>query len=85
MNRALVRMSVVASLAVVALAAFLLPPAQSQGLVSPSYIPIGVATSGGSSTAWFHQPSTGRILACQSVGSAAGSGAGIECVATKLP
>lgn len=72
----------VAAIAAVAVAA---PLAKSQVMANPSYLPIGVATSGSQSTAWFHEPSTGRVVACQS---AAAPGAGlssVNCVVGKLP
>jgi hypothetical protein len=35
--------------------------------------------------AWFHDPSSGRAIACQTVGSASAGLTGIQCVAAKLP
>ncbi len=74
--------SVLAALGVAALAQ---PTTRAPIQVAPSYIPIGVATSGTATTAWFHNPSTGTVLACQSgPASSAGLGA-IQCVTSKLP
>jgi len=84
-NRASFRVSVIAVLATIGLAAVLLPLARSQVQVVTSYVPIGVASSGNSSMAWFHQPSSGRVLACQSVSNTGASASSIQCVATKLP
>lgn len=70
------------------LAAILLPVAKSQVQqvqAAPSYIPIGVSASGGSSTVWFHEPSTRRALACQSVSTSGAGLSSIQCVAVKLP
>ena len=68
-----------------ALAALVLPAARSQILANPSYLPIGVASSGGSTTAWFHDPSSGRALACQTVATTSGGLSGIQCVTARLP
>lgn len=59
------------------------PRAQSQINAAPSWVPVGVSQGGGSSTVWFHEPSSRQALACQTVGTAAGSS--IHCVSTKLP
>jgi hypothetical protein len=63
----------------------LLPVASSQIRANPSYLPIGASASGNASTAWFHEPSTGRALACQTVVTAGSGLTGIQCVATRLP
>ena len=84
-NRTSFHVSVIAVVATIVLAAVLLPHARSQVQVAPSYIPIGVASSGNSSMAWFHQPSSGRVLACQSASDTGTSVSSIHCVATKLP
>ena len=62
-----------------------LPFARAQVQVSPSYVPLGVAASGNTSTAWFHQPSAGTVVACQAVAGAGGSVSTIQCVTSKLP
>jgi hypothetical protein len=72
-------------LVVVVFALAWLPAARSQIQVGPSYIPIGVASTGNSSTVWFHEPSSGRALACQSVHGGGAGISGIQCVAGKLP
>lgn len=67
---------------------FLLPSAASQALlISPNLNPIGVGAAGNNSTVWFHEPSSGRVTACQTIsGSGQNAGlSGIQCVATKLP
>ncbi len=59
--------------------------ARSQINAAPSWVPLGVSSSGDTSTAWFHEPSSRQVLACQTV-PAPGSGAGgIHCIAAKLP
>ena len=68
-----------------ALAALVLPAARSQILANPSYLPIGVASNGNSTTAWFHDPSSGRALACQTVAATGGGLSSIQCVTAKLP
>ena len=79
------RVGVIAIVAGTALTALLLPAARSQILANPSYIPIGVASNGGSTTAWFHDPSSGRALACQTVPTIGGGLSGMQCVTAKLP
>jgi len=73
-----------ASLATLALTAALTPFARSQIQATPSYVPIGASSSGNSSTVWFHEPSSRRALACQTVQQGSGISS-IQCVATKLP
>ena len=73
--------SALAAIAWVALA----QPTRPQILAAPSYVPIGVAASGSASMAWFHNPSTGTVLACQSGAGAGGAVSGIQCVSAKLP
>ena len=85
MNTSCFRVSVLAVLATAALAAVFLPLARSQVHAAPSYVPIGVAASGNSSMAWFHQPSSGRVLACQPTASAGAALSSIQCVDAKLP
>ena len=79
----------VAALATGAGAALLLllalPSAESQIRANPSYQPVGVSASGSLSTAWFHDPSTGRALACQTVATPAAGLTGVQCVSTRLP
>lgn len=78
---ALVALGAVAAIATAALFA---PAARSQILATPSFIPIGVAASGTTSTVWFHEPSSRQTLACQTV-SQGSNLSGIQCVAAKLP
>lgn len=68
-----------AAVSAVALGVLLVPSAQSQIRANPSYQPVGVSSSGNGSTAWFHDPATGRAIACHM---AAGP---IQCQAAKLP
>jgi hypothetical protein len=69
-----------------ALGVVLLSTVRSQATlqVTPNFAPIGVASSGSSSTAWFHEPSTGRAMACQTAPTAGGPSP-IQCVTVKLP
>lgn len=77
-----------AALAVLMIAAAGLPAARSQpqpGLqAEPPYLPIGVSASGGTSTVWFHEPSSRTALACQTV-QTGGNLSNIQCVKTRLP
>jgi hypothetical protein len=57
-------------------------PAESQIQVSPSFVPVGVAASGNTSTAWFQHPASGRVVACQVLQTPAG---GIHCTEGRLP
>jgi len=85
MSSNFIRILGVTVLATVGWVAVAQPTLKPQIQAAPSYIPVGVAASGNASTAWFHNPSTGMVLACQS---GAGSGAsltGIQCVTAKLP
>ena len=83
MPRSLPRFSVVAALLALAAAAVFIPSARSQIQVAPSLLPIGVASAGNTSMVWFHEPSTGRVVACQSSGGAALTG--VQCAVGKLP
>jgi hypothetical protein len=68
-----------------ALLASWVPAAHSQVRANPSYVPMGTSSSGNASVAWFHDPSSGRAIACQTVGTAGAGLGGIQCVAAKLP
>lgn len=57
----------------------MVPNAQSQIRANPSYQPVGVSSSGSGSTAWFHDPATGRAIACHLATGA------IQCQSAKLP
>jgi hypothetical protein len=74
------------ALVALAIGAALLPAAHSQPQVqvAPNFVPIGVASNGTSSTAWFHEISTGRAMACTTAPMAGGLSP-IQCVTTKLP
>ena len=83
MPRSLPRFSVAAVVLALAGAAVFIPSARSQIQVTPSLLPIGVASTGNSSMVWFHEPSTGKVVACQSTG---GTGlTGVQCAVGKLP
>ena len=75
-----------AALVALVLAAALLPQARSQALaqLTPNFAPMGVASNGSSSTAWFYEPSSGRAMACQTA-PVAGGLSPIQCVTVKLP
>jgi hypothetical protein len=78
----------VAAAAVLAVALWPAAPLQAQVQplvqVAPNFVPIGVASNGSSSTAWFHEPSTGRAMACTSAPTAGGLSP-IQCITAKLP
>jgi hypothetical protein len=83
MPRSLPRLSIVTVLLALAAAAVFIPSARSQIQVTPSLLPIGVASAGNTSMVWFHEPSTGRVVACQSTGGAGVTG--VQCAVGKLP
>jgi hypothetical protein len=57
--------------------------ARSQINAAPSWVPIGVASSGGGSAVWFHESSSRRVLACQTAGSP--SAPTVHCASATLP
>ena len=80
-----IRLAGVGAAVAVALALFTAQQARSQMNASPALVPIGVSSSGNTSTVWFHEPGSHIAVACQT---AAGQGSGlssIQCVTTKLP
>jgi hypothetical protein len=79
------RLAVLGAAASLASLAFFVAPATSQVQATPSYTPIGVSAAGNASMAWFHDPSTGRAVACQAVAAAGSGPTGIQCVAARLP
>jgi hypothetical protein len=83
MPHSLPRFSAVAVLLALVAAAVFMPAARSQIQAAPSLLPIGVASSGNTSMVWFHEPSTGRVVACQSTGGAGLTG--VQCAVGKLP
>jgi len=85
MSKPSVRLSAIALLAALVLAVVLSPLARSQIQATPSYVPVGVSSSGSTSTAWFHEPSARQALACQTVVTPNTGLSSIQCVATKLP
>jgi hypothetical protein len=84
MNRLGIRHAALFVLAALALAAALVPAARSQVQTAPNFIPMGVASAGNASMAWFHEPQTGRAMTCSSAPGTAGP-APIQCVTVKLP
>ena len=83
MNLPMPRLSVAAVLLALVAAAVFMPSARSQIQVTPSLLPIGVASAGNTSMVWFHEPSTGWVVACQSTGGAGVTG--VQCAVGKLP
>lgn len=59
--------------------------ARSQISASPTLTPIGVSSSGTSSTAWFHDKAAGQAVACRTVDTKDAGLSGIQCVAARLP
>ena len=84
MKSNIVRIIGAAALAALGWVAFAQSTGKPQIQAMPSYIPVGVAASGNASTAWFHNPSTGTVLACQATAAGA-SLPGIQCTTAKLP
>lgn len=83
-----VRLAAVAALSLAGLAALVVPLlARSQGQVqaAPNFLPMGVASAGNASMAWFHEPSSGRVMACQASAGAGGAISAIQCATAKLP
>jgi hypothetical protein len=72
-----------AALLVLALAGGWSLTARSQINAAPSWVPIGVAASGGGSAVWFHEASSRRVLACQSAGTP--SAPTVHCATATLP
>lgn len=83
MNKLAFGASVVAGVALT-VAAMFASTARSQVHAGPSFVPIGVSSSGNTSTVWFHEPSSRQALACQTVNQGAGL-ASIQCARTTLP
>lgn len=83
MPRSLPRFSVAAVVLALVAAAVFIPSARSQIQVTPSLLPIGVASAGNTSMVWFHEPASGKVVACQSTGGA--SLTGVQCAVGKLP
>ncbi|WP_341887246.1 hypothetical protein [Variovorax sp. YR752] len=84
MNARNLGLLIAATFAALALAVALAPTARSQVQATPSFTPIGVSSSGNTSTVWFHEPSSRQAVACQTVQQGA-SLSSIQCVVTKLP
>jgi hypothetical protein len=83
-----IRLAAVAAVALAGVAALVVPPlarSQVQVQAAPIYLPIGVASAGNASMAWFHEPSSGRVLACQASAGAGGAISTIQCTTAKFP
>lgn len=74
----------VTAVAVPSMLFFFSATANSQIRATPAMQVIGTSASGSTSTAWFHDASGSRAVACQTVNNASGL-ASIQCVSTKLP
>lgn len=85
MKRSLSRIAVPLAIATVATVAVCAPTAKSQVMASPSYQSIGVASTGNSSMVWLHEPTSGRVVACQSNATPASGPSAIQCQVAKLP
>jgi anti-sigma-K factor RskA len=87
MNTFSIRFVALSAVAALALAVAFVPAARSQIQTTPNFIPMGVAAAGAASMAWFHEPSSGRAMVCQSAAgtSSAASPTPIQCVTVKLP
>ena len=59
--------------------------AYSQVNASPSWTPIGVSSSGTSSTAWFHELSSRQVVACRTLEAPGGNLSSVKCVSAQLP
>lgn len=77
---------IVAALAVLAgvAALFASPLARSQPQITPSFLVLGTSQAGGSSMAWFHDPSGARVMACQATPAANGAPT-VACTIAKMP
>jgi hypothetical protein len=85
MNSRSILLAGVGAAVTVVVTLFVASHARSQINASPALVPIGVSSSGNTSTVWFHEPHSRIAVACQT---AAGQGPGlssIQCVTTKLP
>ena len=85
MNTRYVKPLGIAAAGLLVLTAGLSPLARSQIQAQPSYVPIGVSSSGNTSTVWFHDPSSRQALACQTVAGSGGALSAIHCTTAKLP
>jgi hypothetical protein len=84
MNSRNLRFLGVATGAALVLALALAQQARSQINAAPSLLPVGVSSSGNSSTVWFHEPHSRLVVACQTTGQGS-SLSGVQCVSSKLP
>jgi hypothetical protein len=83
-----VRLAAVAALSLAGLATLVVPllaRSQVQVQAAPNFLPMGVASAGNASMAWFHEPSSGRVMACQASAGAGGAISAVQCTTAKLP
>lgn len=85
MNRRRLRFLGVAALLALALAWPLAHQARSQINTAPTLQAVGVSASGNTSTAWFHEPQSRQVVACQAVLGQGSSLAGVQCTTARLP
>lgn len=85
MSKTSLRVVIITVFVAIGLFIVLLSTARSQIQVAPSYLPIGVASSGATSMAWFHHPATGTVVACQASSGSAATLSSIQCLTAKLP
>jgi hypothetical protein len=85
MNSRTLRFLGIATVAAVVLAVPLAQQARSQINAAPSLVPIGVSSSGNTSTVWFHEPHSRLVVACQTMPGQGSSLSGVQCVTSKLP
>lgn len=85
MKRIAYRIVIPAVLASCAAIAAYASSAKSQMMAAPSYQAIGVASTGNSSMVWLHEPSSGRVVACQSAATPGSGPSPIQCVTASLP
>lgn len=83
MNKTVRSVAALAVLAGVA-ALFAAPLARSQAPITPSFLVLGTSQSGTSSMAWFHDPSSSRVMACQATPAANGTPS-VACTIAKMP
>ena len=75
----------IAALSLAGAAALWAPGARSQVTAMPSWVPIGVSSTGNGSTVWFHEPSSRQALACHALPSGPAGATSVQCVQVKLP
>jgi hypothetical protein len=85
MNSRTLRFSVAVAVVALLLALPLAQQARSQINAAPSLVPVGVSSSGNTSTVWFHEPHSRLVVACQTVAGQGSTASGVQCVTSKLP